>query len=350
MYSVDYYQEREIAMQEAVLYTQEQGTTVQCHVCAHRCIIRNNHRGLCGVRENRNGTLVSLVYGRSVAEHVDPVEKKPLFHYLPGSQAFSIGSVGCNLACKHCQNAEISQFPQTHGGAIIGHRRTPQQIVDMALQTGCRSIAYTYNEPTVFMEFAYDTARLAASHGLGNIFVSNGAMTREAAAYIAPVLDAINIDIKGFSESFYTSLCRGRLYPVLETVRTMYDLGVWVEVTTLVIPGLNDSEETLGQIAEFIVSVDPGMPWHVTRFHPAWQLQDTPPTSVATLTKARDIGRAKGLAYVYEGNVPGQGDADTRCPVCGAVCVERYGLTLVANRIFQDRCPQCKTRLHGVFV
>ncbi len=339
---------QEAAMQEAVLYEKKEENKVRCSLCAHRCVIGNGKRGLCGVRENRDGNLVSLVYGTIIAEHVDPIEKKPLFHYLPGSKAFSIGTVGCNFHCKHCQNADISQFPQEHDGRIVGHTRTPKQVVDMALETGCDSIAYTYNEPTVFMEFAHDTAELAAKHGIGNVFVSNGYMTREAADYIAPLLDAINIDIKGFSDTFYKNVCKARLEPVLETVRTMHDLGVWVEVTTLVIPGHNDSDEELEQIADFIISVDPHIPWHVTRFHPAYLMPDTPPTPTSTLQKARKIGRAKGLAYVYEGNIPGRGDENTYCPDCGALCVERYGFGIVANRIADGRCPDCKTKLHGV--
>jgi pyruvate formate lyase activating enzyme len=340
----------EAVMQEAVLYEKLEGNKVRCGLCAHRCVIGNNRRGICGVRENREGTLVSLVYGKIIAEHVDPIEKKPLFHYLPGTKAFSIGTVGCNFHCKHCQNADISQYPQEHEGAIIGHSRTPAQIVDMALTSGCASIAYTYNEPTVFMEFAHDTAKLAAKQGLGNVFVSNGYMTREAAEYIAPLLGAINIDIKGFSESFYKEICKARLDPVLQTVRTMHELGVWVEVTTLIIPGHNDSDEELGQIADFIVSVDPYIPWHVTRFYPAYLMTDVAPTPTTTIKRARSIGRAKGLAYVYEGNIPGQGDENTYCPECGALCVERSGFGVTANKIIEGGCPECKARLHGIFV
>jgi pyruvate formate lyase activating enzyme len=340
----------EVIMQEAVLYEKKEGNKVRCGLCAHRCVIKDTHRGICGVRENRDGKLMSLIYGKIIAEHVDPIEKKPLFHYLPGTKAFSIGTVGCNFHCKHCQNADISQYPQEHEGAIIGHSRTPRQIVDRALESGCASIAYTYNEPTVFMEFAHDTAELAAKQGLGNVFVSNGYMTREAAEYIAPFLDAINIDIKGFSESFYLDVCKARLAPVLETVSTMRELGIWTEVTTLIIPGYNDSDKELEQIADFIVSVDPYIPWHVTRFYPAYLMSDIAPTPTATLQKARDIGRSKGLVYVYEGNIPGGGDENTYCPECGALCVERSGFGIVANSITDGRCPVCKAKLHGVLV
>ncbi|WP_462325135.1 AmmeMemoRadiSam system radical SAM enzyme [Desulfoplanes sp.] len=335
-------------MKEAVLYGTREDGTIRCGLCAHRCIIKNNQRGLCGVRENRNGMLMSMVYGKIIAEHVDPIEKKPLFHFLPGSKAFSIGTVGCNFHCKHCQNADISQFPQEHEGAIIGNKHTPKQIVDMALETGCSSIAYTYNEPTVFMEFAHDTAELAAKHGIGNVFVSNGYMTHEAADYISPLLDGINIDIKGFSDALYKKVCGARLSPVLETVKTMHAAGVWVEVTTLIIPGHNDSGEELGQIADFIVSVDPHIPWHVTRFHPAYLMLDAPPTPEKTLKKAKEIGMSKGLSYVYEGNIPGAGDENTYCPECGALCVERYGFGVVSNKIIGGTCPECKARIHGV--
>lgn len=337
-------------MQEAVLYESREDLKVRCQLCAHRCIISPGHRGLCGVRENQNGTLVSLVYGTIIAEHVDPIEKKPLFHYLPGSTTFSIGTVGCNFHCTHCQNADISQFPQEHAGSIVGQKRTPRQIVDKALAHGCASIAYTYNEPTVFMEFAHDTAKLAAQHGLGNIFVSNGYMTPEAAQYIAPYLDAINIDIKGFSPSFYKNVCKARLEPVLDTVRTMHDLGIWVEVTTLIIPGHNDSDQELERIADFIVSVDAHIPWHVTRFHPTYMMTHVPSTPVTTLQRARQMGLARGLVHVYEGNIPGTGDENTYCPQCGALCVQRYGFGIKANELEQGRCPQCGARLHGVFV
>ena len=336
-------------MHEARLYEKRENNSVRCNLCAHRCIIQNNRRGLCQVRENQNGQLISLVYGTVIAEHVDPIEKKPLFHFLPGSHAFSLGTVGCNFHCRHCQNADISQYPQEHQGAIPGSKRTPQEIVTRALESGCTSIAYTYNEPTIFMEFAYDTAVLAHKNGLKNIFVSNGYMTPEATEFIAPVLDAINIDIKAFTDTFYKNICQARLAPVLESVALMHARDIWVEVTTLVIPGHNDTGEELKKIARFILSVDPSIPWHVTQFYPTYLMTDRERTPTKTLHNARDIGHKEGLVHVYEGNIPGTGNENTYCPGCGALCIERYGFRIISQHIKDGHCPSCGEKINGVF-
>lgn len=341
---------REIVMYEAQLYEKYPEAKVRCNLCAHRCTIQNGRRGLCGVRENREGTLISLVYGKIIAEHVDPIEKKPLFHFLPGSKTFSIGSVGCNFHCRHCQNADISQYPQEHHGEIVGASRAPQEIVRKAVKAGCTSIAYTYNEPTIFMEFAHDTAIIAREHGLKNVFVSNGYMTPEATDWISPYLDAINIDIKGFSDTFYKEICKARLAPVLESVQRMHDRGVWIEVTTLVIPGLNDSDEEFKKIADFIASVDPEIPWHVTQFYPTYLMTDRGRTPAATLRRARTIGKREGLQHVYEGNIPGTGDENTYCPECGALCITRHGFQIVSQNMTKGRCPECGQKINGVFV
>jgi pyruvate formate lyase activating enzyme len=232
-------------MNEAMLYGELAGNEVGCNLCNHRCKIKEGRRGICGVRENRGGKLYSLVYGKIIAEHIDPIEKKPLFNFLPGSMAFSIGTVGCNFRCKHCQNFDISQYPHEHGGGIIGHDRTPDQIVTAAKAAGCETIAYTYNEPTIFYEFAYDTAVLAQKEGIKNVFVSNGYMSSEAARQIAPYLDAINIDLKAFTDKFYKDVCGARLNPVLETILLMKELDVWVEVTA-------SAREYHGMSASFI--------------------------------------------------------------------------------------------------
>ncbi|GAB6093952.1 AmmeMemoRadiSam system radical SAM enzyme [Desulfatiferula olefinivorans] len=335
-------------VKEAMLYEGIEGGKVRCGLCSHRCTIAEGKRGRCGVRENRGGTLVSLVYGRVVAEHVDPIEKKPLYHFFPGSTAYSIGTVGCNFHCMFCQNSDISQYPQSRGGEIIGEVRTPEQIVDAAERTGCKSIAYTYTEPTVFFEFAHDTAVLAQARGIKNVFVSNGFMSETAARTIAPVLDAINIDLKAFTPSFYKDLCGARLEPVTDTIRRMKDLGVWVEVTTLVIPGLNDGEDELRQIARFIGGVDKTIPWHVTAFHPTYRLMDRPRTPVATLRRARQIGLEEGLCHVYEGNVADDEGEKTCCPGCGAAVISRVGFGIVRNRLTKGACPSCKTVVAGV--
>ena len=238
-------------MHEAMFYTQAGDGKVVCGLCHHRCRIAPGGRGRCGVRENQDGRLISLVYGRLVAESIDPIEKKPMFHLLPGSSSFSIATVGCNFACLHCQNAGISQYPSLHHGQISGVGRSPAAVVAQAEQAGCASISYTYVEPTIFYEFAYDCAVLAKARGIKNVFVSNGYMTGEVVRHLAPVLDGINIDLKSFSADFYQQVCKARLEPVLDTIRLFHELGVLVETTTLVIPGLNDGDDELRAIARF---------------------------------------------------------------------------------------------------
>lgn len=335
-------------MKKAMFYEAMAENRVRCNLCNHRCKIQEGKRGICSVRENRSGTLYSLVYGKVIAEHIDPVEKKPLFHFLPGSRAFSIGTVGCNFRCKYCQNFDISQYPHNHGGEIIGQDRTPEQIVAAAKSAGCETIAYTYTEPTIFYEFAYDTAILAQKEGIKNVFVSNGYMTPEAARQIGPYLDAINIDIKSFTDNFYKEICGARLNPVLETIQLMKELDVWMEVTTLIIPGLNDGEQELRDIASYVKSIDPNIPWHVSQFYPTYKLLDRPPTSVATLRRAREIGMEEGLRYVYEGNIPGEGGENTYCYACGTMLIERYGLELIQNRLQDGKCSKCGTKIDGV--
>jgi pyruvate formate lyase activating enzyme len=336
-------------MYEAQMYSKGDDGEVVCELCAHHCRIKDGHRGICGVRENRAGVLYSLVYGWLVAENVDPVEKKPLFHVLPGSRSYSISTVGCNFHCRHCQNFSISQPGAFAADTVPGVLRSPEHVVASAVSDGCQSISYTYVEPTVFFEFAYDCCVLARAQGLKNIFVSNGYMTEKTSRKLAPVLDAINIDIKSFSDDFYRKICGARLQPVLDTVRLMHELGVWVEITTLVIPGLNDSDAELTEIAEFILSVDPSMPWHVTAFYPTYKLTDRPATSAASLQKAREIGLKAGLRYVYEGNVPGAGGENTMCPSCRARLVSRLGFRIQENRVIDGCCPQCGEQIAGVW-
>ena len=259
-------------MHEALFYQPTEGDGVLCGLCHHRCHIAAGHRGRCGVRENREGRLLSLVYGRLVSDNIDPIEKKPLFHFLPGSRSLSIATVGCNFQCLHCQNYQISQYPFLHKGEITGAVRSPQSVVDEAVGSGCASISYTYVEPTIFYEFAYDCAQLAHKQGVKNVFVSNGYITPEPARQIAPFLDGINIDLKAFSEGFYQKVCKARLEPVLENIRLFRELGVWVEVTTLIIPGLNDSEDELRSIARFLKGVSADIPWHVSGFHPTYKI------------------------------------------------------------------------------
>ncbi|MEW6001262.1 MAG: AmmeMemoRadiSam system radical SAM enzyme [Nitrospirota bacterium] len=334
-------------MKEAMFYEKLDRKVVRCFLCAHGCIIKDGKRGICYVRKNIDGTLYSLVYGKIIAMNIDPIEKKPLFHLLPGSTSFSIASVGCNFRCEHCQNFELSQYPKEHGD-IPGQDVSPQAVVEAAERNGCKSISYTYTEPTMFLEFAFDCARLANERGIKNVFVSNGYTSPEATRIIAPYLDGNNIDLKG-NDDFYKKICGARLEPVKRTIGLMKELGVWVEVTTLIIPDYNDSGEDLREIAEFIKSVDPYIPWHVTQFYPTYRLTDKPRTPLKTLRRARNIGFETGLKYVYEGNVPGEGGENTYCPDCGELLIRRFGFSIIENRIKDGRCPRCRSEIKGVW-
>jgi pyruvate formate lyase activating enzyme len=335
-------------MREAGFYRKLGQGAVECFLCAHRCKVKPGKRGLCGVRENREGTLYSLVYGRLVSASVDPIEKKPLFHYLPGTTSYSIATMGCNFRCLFCQNYAISQPPR-EGGGIAGSEVAPEAVVAEAERAGCASIAYTYVEPTIFLEYVLDVAVLARARGLGNVLVSNGYLTGEAVCALAPVLDAANVDLKAFRDAFYRDNCGARLAPVLETLAAVKRLGVWLEVTTLVIPGLNDDPGELGELAAFLVSLGPETPWHVSAFHPTYRLTDRPPTPAATLLAAREIGLAAGLRHVYVGNVRGAGGEDTACPRCGATLIERSGYSVRATGLAGTVCADCGEAMDGRF-
>lgn len=335
-------------MKQAMFQETKEDNKVLCGLCSHRCLIAPGRRGTCAVRENRDGTLYSLVYDRIIARNIDPIEKKPLFHFLPGSLSFSLATPGCNFRCKHCQNADISQLPRDQGGIILGEAVTPAELVEAALRHRCASISYTYTEPTVFFELAYDTATLARKAGLKNVFVTNGYITPEALREISPVLDAANIDLKGFTDDFYKNICGARLQPVLDSIRLYKELGIWIEITTLVIPGHNDSENELRQIAQFVRSVGEGVPWHVSQFHPTYKLIDQPRTPLETLKQARRIGLDAGLRYVYEGNVPGEGE-ETVCWSCGKTLVKRYGFSVDENHVHNGKCGQCGAKMDGVW-
>ncbi len=332
---------------EAMLYEKVENSRVSCKLCAHRCRIKPDERGICGVRENRGGILTTLVYGKVIAENVDPVEKKPFFHVYPGSRSFSIATVGCNFRCIFCQNHDISQMPR-ETGSIMGRDVSPSSIVERALKTGSKTISYTYTEPTIFFEFAYDIARIAAEKGLKNVFVTNGFMTEEALETISPYLHAANVDLKAFSDDFYIKKCGARLKPVLESLKKMKELGIWVEVTTLLIPTLNDSDDELRQIADFICSLGAETPWHISRFHPQYQLTALSPTPVAAIHRAEEIGKASGLKYVYSGNVPGDAGEDTFCSHCGERLIDRYGFNIERFNLKGANCPRCGTLLDGI--
>ena len=334
-------------MKEVYLYKKLKEKQVQCQTCNHYCVILPGKRGICRVRENRNGTLYALNYGKIVARHIDPIEKKPLFHFLPGSKTYSIAAVGCNFKCGNCQNYEISQAPKTQDIAW-GENLTPEEIVKEAIKNSCPSIAYTYTEPAIFLELALDTMKIARKKGLKNIWVSNGFMSKESVKLVVPYLDADNIDIKSFSEEFYRENCKARLQPVLDTTKLMKKSGVWVEITTLTIPALSDSKEMFRDIAKFIYKeLGPETPWHISQFSGAisWKLQHLPDTPVEILKMGYEIGKEMGLKYVYTGNVSGLPSEDTLCPKCGALCINRFGYS-VKRFDKNGQCPKCGENLN----
>jgi pyruvate formate lyase activating enzyme len=334
-------------MEEAMLYEKLSDNRVRCNLCAHRCVIADGKMGICQVRENQGGTLYTLVYGRTIAQHVDPVEKKPLLHFYPGTTAYSIATVGCNFRCRWCQNWDISQMIRERH-FIMGEEASPEQIVASAKWAGCQSIAYTYTEPTIFFEYAYDTARLAHDAGLANIYVTNGYMTEEMLETFQPYLDAANVDLKAFRDETYKKYVGARLQPVLDSLKWIKALGIWLEVTTLVIPGINDDSAELRDAAQFVAhELGADTPWHISRFFPAYEMTDVPPTPLEALNRAKEIGLGAGLHYVYVGNVPGE--ANTVCHACGETLIRRSGHRILENHVQPGgHCPNCGTPVAGV--
>lgn len=325
---------------------------ILCQACAQACKLDEGEYGICGVRKVENGELQLLVYGLAAAVNVDPVEKKPMFHFLPSSKAFSVGTVGCNLSCKFCQNYDISQYPKEHNHQIIGQEMPPERIVDLAIENGCQSIAYTYNEPIVFFEYTYDTAKLAHEKGLKNIYVTSGYETRKAIDLLEPYIDGMNIDIKAFTDEFYREISGARLKPVLEAVKYAHQKGIWIEVTTLLIPGKNDSDEEIRNIAKFIAELDPAIPWHLSAFYPMYKMLDVPPTPASTLRRAYKIGREEGLKYLYVGNIDDEDHESTYCPKCGKRVIDRQGHIgqYVTNELDENgTCPYCGYSLEGIW-
>ncbi len=321
---------------------------VRCNLCRFHCLIANGRRGRCGVRENQKGTLFTLVYGQAVAENVDPIEKKPLYHFHPGSKSLSVATVGCNFHCLHCQNHQLSQWPHEREG-IPGTDLSPQQIVQHAVESQSVSISYTYTEPTIYFEYAFDTAVEAKKAGIKNVFVTNGFTTTEALETIAPYLDAANVDLKGFSDNAYRDVTGASLEGVLECLHDYRRLGIWLEVTTLVIPGHNDSEEELSQLASFIADeLGRDVPWHLSAFYPTYKMLDRPATPTNTLYQARDVGRRAGLRHVYLGNVNDVGAGDTICPACGKTVIRRQRMQFVDTDLTGNRCNFCGYEIAGI--
>ncbi|QOY51955.1 AmmeMemoRadiSam system radical SAM enzyme [Candidatus Sulfurimonas baltica] len=325
---------------------------ILCQACAQACKLDEGEYGICGVRRVEEGELRLLVYGLAAAVNVDPVEKKPMFHFLPKSRAFSVGTVGCNFSCKFCQNYDISQYPKEHEHKIIGHELPPESIVKLALENGCDSIAYTYNEPVVFFEYTYDTAKLAHERGLKNIYVTSGFETHKAIDLLEPYIDGMNIDIKSFSDEFYKEICGARLEPVLECVRYAHKKGIWVEITTLLIPGKNDSDDEIRSIAKFLANIDTSIPWHLSAFHPTYKMLEPPRTPESTLLRAYNIGQEEGLKYLYIGNVDNEDYESTYCPKCNKRVIDRSGNIgqFVTNELNENgSCPKCGYKLDGIW-
>ncbi len=333
-------------MKASPFFSKKKDGSLFCTLCAFHCSIQEGKQGICGVRENQNGTLYSLNYRKIVALHADPVEKKPLFHFLPGSKTFSLACSGCNFSCSNCQNWEISQ----QFDASTPTSPTPLNIVEAAVQQGCRSIAYTYTEPTIYAETALEIAETAKEKDLLNIFVTNGYASNELTDAIAGTIDAANIDLKFFSTKSYKKICGGVSKEIiLNNIAEWHKRGIWVEVTTLLIPELNDSNDEIREIARFLASVSPDIPWHISGFYPMYKMTETSPTSIETLARAWNIGKEEGLRYVYMGNRPGYGGEETICPSCGTMLIDRYQFRLKENRLKNGTCPDCSTPIAGVW-
>lgn len=325
---------------------------VLCEACSQACVLREGEYGICGVRKVERGELRLLVYGIASAVNVDPVEKKPMFHFLPDSRVFSFGTVGCNLSCTFCQNHEISQYPKEHNHEIVGRELSPELAVRLALENGCDSIAYTYNEPIIFFEYTYDTAKLAHEKGLKNIYVTSGYETHKSLDLLEPYIDGMNIDIKSFNDEFYKEICGAKLKPVLECVKYAHKKGIWIEITTLLISGKNDSDDEIREIAKFIASVDNSIPWHLSAFHPMYKMLDVKPTPESTLLRAYEIAKEEGLKYIYMGNVDNEEHESTYCPKCSKLVIKRSGRIgqFVDNKLEKNGvCPHCSNILEGVW-
>jgi pyruvate formate lyase activating enzyme len=339
---------KELFMKEAYLYSKLNNGKIRCDLCNHRCVVDDGGTGICGVRKNVAGILYSLVYDKVISENVDPVEKKPLFHFMPGSMSLSIAAPGCNFKCFFCQNWQISQMPCDFD-VIEGRKIPPEKIVGDALNYSCSSISYTYTEPTIYFELAYDTAKIASGKGIKNIFVTNGFMSDECLEMIRPYLDAANVDLKSFSDTFYIENIGGKLKPVLRNIKKIFEYGIWLEITTLLIPGKNDSEKELEQIAGFIAGLSREIPWHISAYYPQYKSK-IPPTGSKSVLKAVGIGKNAGLSYVYGGNIRSSGCEDTICPNCGRTIILRSGFSTIENNLDDGKCKYCGNLIKGVFV
>ena len=337
-----------IKPQKALYYEKLQKKKIKCLLCPRKCIITKGNRGFCRVRENRDGEYYTLVHSNPCAVHIDPIEKKPLFHFLPGTTALSLATAGCNFTCKNCQNWDISQANPEH---TINFEISPERMVNLALEYNALTIAYTYTEPTVFFEYMLDTAKAAKKKGILNMYHSNGFINQKPLLELTPYLDGANIDLKGYSNKFYQDITGGTLYPVLETLKTLKKQGVWLEITNLLIPFRNDSTSMIKNLCQWVKDeLGNDTPIHFSRFSPQYKLQNLPPTPIETLKKASEIAHNTGLHYVYIGNVPGIPEENTYCPNCGKIIVGRKGYNITVINLKKNRCKFCKTEIAGRWI
>ena len=334
-------------LKEVQYYKKLDDQRIECEICPKRCKIADLERGYCGNKENRGGSYYTLVYSRPCAVHVDPIEKKPLFHYMPGSLTFSLATAGCNFECRFCQNWNIAQFRPEQ---VKNYHMSPKRIVEIAKREGCNTIAYTYSEPVVFYEYMYDIAKLAKKEGIGSVMISNGFINKKPLVNLCEYLNAVKIDLKSFTERFYKETCSGELKPVLDTLQTLREIGMWHEIVVLIIPTLNDGNEEIREMSSWIKRrLGPDVPVHFARFHPTYKIKNLPPTPVRTLEGAVQIGKDAGLKYVYIGNVPGHKAESTYCHKCEKVIIRRIGFNILKTDVKSGKCQFCDTPIPGVW-
>jgi len=339
--------EKQIGLAPALHYEKQPGLKVVCKLCPRECRVADAERGYCGVRENRGGDYYTLVYGRTCSIHVDPIEKKPFFHVLPGAAALSLATAGCNMECRFCQNWEISQFRPEQVPSV---EAPPEGVLNAARQNQVPVIAYTYNEPTVFYEYLLAIARATSARGLRNVVISNGYIQERPLRELAPFLTAYKVDLKAFTERFYAEQCSATLAPVLDTLRTLKSLGLWTEIVVLIIPTLNDDEDSNRAMFRWVMTnLGPDVPLHLGRFHSTYKITNLPDTPVPTLERLHAIAKEEGLNYVYLGNVPGHAAESTYCPQCGTRVIERYGFVVNVMRLKNGHCPTCNLAIPGVW-
>lgn len=334
-------------LKEVSFYKKLPDLKIQCEICPKKCEIADLERGYCGNKENRKGKYYSLVYGESCSAHVDPIEKKPLFHYLPSTKAFSIAAVGCNFECKFCQNWRIAQYRPEQVESVS---LSPKEVVSLSKRNECPTIAYTYSEPVVFYEYMYDTAKLAKSEGIGSVMISNGFINEKPLTELCKQLTGVKIDLKAFTEAFYKDYCSGELKPVLDTLKTLKKIGIWFEIVVLIIPTLNDGESEIRKMSQWVKKeLGLEVPIHFSRFHPMYKIKNLPATPIKTLENARKVAMEVGLHYVYLGNVRGHKGENTYCPGCGEMLIQRIGYHILQNSIKGGKCPACKHVIAGVW-